>query len=408
MTNREQIRGFEQISAELLEGIGQKRYGFGTMDNYRRALSRISRFMEEMGLSSYNVEVGEAFIVNLVSNSSISESHLRFTKTVVRRLNDVNTGSGYRLVEPKATLSIPMQYSEPLESYLRFCASIGNKESTITWKRWVCVNFFRFLTDLGCTDTEEINTDYICRAIIRFTNKGAYAVVRDFLRCLHETGVSKLDYSGIIPKHSRGKVLPTTYSADEVRRLESTVDQSSNVGKRDYAVLLLATRLGLRSGDIVGLKYDNVDFVGNSISLTQEKTKHPLTLPLLPEIRTALTEYIHNARPDSDSEFIFLSANAPFGRMTTSAIRHALTASFVSAGIDISGKKHGPHSLRSSLASSMVNGGVAYEVVRRLLGHLDPDAVKHYAKIDVENLRSCSIDVPSPSGNFKALLEGRM
>jgi integrase len=217
-----------------------------------------------------------------------------------------------------------------------------------------------------------------------------------------------LDYSGIIPKHSRGKVLPTIYSADEVRRLEATVDQSTNAGMRDYAVLLLATRLGLRSGDIVGLTYDNVDFVGNSISLTQEKTKHPLTLPLLPEIRTALKEYIQYARPDSNSNFIFLSANAPFSRMTTSAMRHALTASFISAGINISGKKHGPHSLRSSLASSMVNDGVPYEVIRRLLGHHDPNAVKHYAKIDIENLRSCAIDVPRPSGNFKAILEGEV
>jgi len=408
MTNRETICSLEQLSTELLKEIGQKRYGSGTIGNYRRALSRIGRFMGEKRVNIYASEVGEEFIADLSSNSSISESHIRFTKTVVRRLNDVNDGKGYRLIEEKVALSVPPQYSELFESYLRFCSSIGNKESTIAWKRWICGKFLSFLADMGCSDAKDINTDYICRVIIRFTNKDAYAVVRAFLRYLHESGAMKLDYSGVIPKHSRCKVLPTTYSADEVHRLEATIDQSTNAGKRDYAVLLLATRLGLRSGDIVGLTYENVDFVGNSISLTQEKTKHPLTLPLLPEIRTALKEYIQYARPDSNSNFIFLSANAPFGRMTTAAIRHALTASFISAGINISGKKHGPHSLRSSLASSMVNDGVPYEVIRRLLGHHDPNAVKHYAKIDIENLRSCAIDVPPPSGNFKALLEGRV
>jgi site-specific recombinase XerD len=323
-------------------------------------------------------------------------------------LNDVNVGIEYQLIRPNATLPVPMHLSDPLESYLRFCTSIGNRESTITWKRSICVKFLYFLSDLGCSDAQEINSSYICRAIIHHSNKDAYAIVREFLRYLHEIGTLKLDYSGIIPKYNRGKVLPTTYSIDEVRCLEASVDRSSKVGKRDYAVLLLATRLGLRSGDIVGLTFDKIDFIGNNINLTQEKTKHPLTLPLLPEIRAAIGEYVQYARPDSDSEFIFLSMSAPFGKMTTGSTRHMLNRYFLAAGINIKDKKHGLHSMRSSLASSMVNDGVPYEVLRRLLGHRDPNAVKHYAKIDIENLRNCAIDVPFPSGNFKALLEGRI
>lgn len=398
---------FEQLTGMLLEELNAQNYGSVTMDNYQRAITRIGKFMESENLNDYSEEVGDAFI-DRVSKSDVSESHIRYNITVVRRLNDVNEGIGYRLVKPKSALPVPAQFAKPLESYLCFCASIGNKSNTISQKHKVCVKFLCALTDLGCIDTHEITSDIICRAIVRFTNIDNHAIIRAFLRYLHEIDVLKYDYSSILPKRSRGKVLPTIYTIDEVRRLEASIDRSSKVGMRNYAALLLASRLGLRSGDIAGLTYDQVDFHNDSINLTQEKTGHPLTLPLLPEIREAIEEYVQYARPVSGSEFIFLSAIAPFGRMTTSSMRRALTECFSAADIDILEKRHGPHSLRSSLASSMVNDGVPHEVVRRLLGHRDPDAIKHYTIINIENLRCCAIEVPPPTGNFEALLEGRM
>ena len=402
-----QILSFDELSAKLMEELSRKCYGSETMDNYRRALSRIGRFMDEEGLCDYSGEVGEAFIAARISGAYISESHLKFTQTVVRRLNDVSKGIGYRLIKSKTVLLTPPQYSKPLESYLQHCQSHGNKECTITWKRSICCKFLCSLTSLGCLSVDDISTDYICRTIVCHTNKDAYAVVRAFLQHLFQTNILKIDYSDIIPKYSRRKTLPTAYSIDEVQQLEAIANRTTKVGKRDYAALLLATRLGLRSGDIVRLTYENIDYVTNTISLVQEKTNQPLTLPLLSEIREAINDYVRCARPNSDSKYIFLGANAPFDRMSTSAMRHALTKYFSDAGIDISGKKHGPHSLRSSLASSMINDGTPYEVVRRLLGHSDPDAVKHYAKVDIEKLRCYSIDVPLPSGKFKDILAGR-
>ena len=399
---------FSKISADLLKAINKKCYNPKTINNYRRALSRFRKFMEMEGLYNYSEEVGESFIAARIAASNISNSHLKFIQTVIRRLNDVIGGHSFRLVKPEPTLYPPPQFSEALGLYLRHCANIDNNmESTISIKRSVCCKFLQFITDLGCISYNEINTGYICRAIVRHTNKDAYAIIRAFLRNLYDTGVLGLDYSGIVPKYSRGKALPTAYSNDEVRRLEAAVDRSSKTGRRDYAALLLATRLGLRAGDIAGLTFEKIDFAENTINLNQEKTNQPLTLPLLPEIREAIYEYIRYGRPDGDSEHIFLRVNAPFEKMSTGAMRHAVTKYFLAAGINISEKKHGPHSLRSSLASSMVNDGMPYEVVRRLLGHNDPDAVKHYARIDVENLRLYSIDVPPPSGRFDDLLAGR-
>jgi site-specific recombinase XerD len=408
LDNKEVIRSFEQISGELMEELHQRFYSIETMQNYRRTLSRIGTFMERECIDCYSEEVGKTFISDCISRTPMSESHIGFMHTVVRRLNDMNMGVGFRFLCPNIMQPVPMQYAEALEGYLKYCLNTGNKDITVRQKRRVCELFIDNLVSLGCLCIYEINTEYICRAISQFTNKDAYAIIRAFLQHQHEKGNLKYNYSGIIPKYSRGKVLPTTYSENEVHCLEASVDRTSKTGMRNYAVLLLATRLGLRSGDIVKLKYENVDFDSNRITITQEKNKQPLTLPLLPEIRVAVEEYIKYARPDNDNEFIFLSTKAPYVKMTTSSMRHVFTDCFLAAGINISGKKHGPHSLRSSVASSMINEGVPYEVVRKMLGHVDPDAVKHYAKIDIENLRSYAIDVPLPSGNFSSLLMGRV
>ena len=402
------IRSFDQISTDLLETISNKCYSPETINNYRRALSRIDKFMEMEGFHSYSEEVGEAFITSRVATSYISDSHFQFMQMVIRRLNDVIEGNSFRLIKPEPLIQPPPQYSEALDLYLQHCVNIDNNmENTVSWKRSVCSKFLWFISELGCSNYSDINTNYICRAIVRHTNKDAYAIIKAFIQYLYDTGILEFDYSGIIPKYSRGKVLPTAYSNDEVRRLEAIIDWSSKTGKRDYASLLLATRLGLRAGDIVSLTFEKVDFTSNTINLNQEKTNQPLTLPLLPEIKKAIDEYIHYARPSSDSEFIFLRANAPYERMSTGVMRHAITKYFLAAGINISDKKHGSHSLRSSLASSMVNDGTPYEVVRRLLGHNDPNAVKYYARVDIENLRPYAIDVPPPSGRFEDLLTGR-
>jgi integrase len=164
----------------------------------------------------------------------------------------------------------------------------------------------------------------------------------------------------------------------------------------------------MRSGDIAKLSLEELDFEQGTIHLIQEKNSQALDLPMLSEIKEALADYIENARPEVDYNYVFLRMNAPYQRITTSVLRFAATKYFRESGIDISSKKHGPHTFRSSLASSMVNDNIPYEVVRSILGHSDFDAVKHYAKLDIERLREYAIEVPEPSGIFKKFLEGGM
>ena len=157
-------RSFGQLSAELTNLLTSKGYGADTMANYHRTLSSIGKFMIVEDLSNYSEAVGEAYLAERLSCHVISKSYQLFLKMVVRRLNDLYVGIGFRFVEKKTTQSIPAQCVDLLESYLRSCRYLGNKEGTIAGKRRFCGQFLCYLSDLGCSKIQDINTEYICRA----------------------------------------------------------------------------------------------------------------------------------------------------------------------------------------------------------------------------------------------------
>ncbi len=364
--------------------------------------------MSENKIKIYTPETGNKFLNDTISTRTIGKSFTGALCTVIRRFNDFVLGDDYQLIEKKTDgVILPPHYSSLLKEFLGECIENGNKPLTVATKHRFCSHFILNLIELDCNVVDILSSAIIGKACIMITNKESWAVIRQFLSFLYRTNRISHDYSGIVPIYKRGTIIPVTYTENEINHLEATIDRSTPIGKRDYAFLLLATRLAMRSGDIVKLTYQNIDFSNDTISFTQEKTDEFLQLPLIPLIKDALMAYISNARPLSDSSFIFLRMHAPYLPITTSTLRFQTTTYFKKAKIDISGKKHGLHSFRSSLASSMVNDNVPYEAVRGVLGHVDPDAIKHYAKLDIERLRDYAIDVPEPTGLFKDFLDGK-
>ena len=214
------------------------------------------------------------------------------------------------------------------------------------------------------------------------------------------------DYSTIVLHYSKPFVIPSIYSVEEIKRLEEVVDTSTVLGKRDYAMLLLASRMGMRSGDIVKLTVEDV-WNKTELNIVQEKTGNILHLPLIKEVRLAIDDYL-SVRPSSQTEQIFINVCAPYHAVTTATLRSALKKYIHLAGIEPGNRKCGPHVLRSSLASSMVNDDISYETVKKVLGHSSNNAIKHYARIYVEKLRRYSLTPPTPTNRFHAFLYGEV
>lgn len=394
---------FGELIEEVLNQLKSFQYMESTLNLYRQMYSRVHVFLRaQYNTDVYTHEAGRQFLANL----NIGRSTYSAYACAIRRLDDYIDGKPYRSHHGCVCIHVCAGISKQLDAFLLDCSNAGNKPATLQAKERTCALFLNTLECCGCRDLSKLDTIMVSRALLVFSNKDRYAVIRQFLRYIAAHGVTKTDLSGIVPCYRRRKPLPTTYTPDEIYRLEDCIDTETDSGKRNLAMIRLSTRMGLRCGDIARLKLSEIDFETGYINITQQKTGIPLSLQMPTAVAHALSEHLASDRRCTSDGYIFHSMVAPHGPVSTSTIRHAVNECFAASGINTDGKKHGPHAFRASLASSMVNDGVSYDTVRRILGHSNPDMIKHYAKADIENLRLCSIEPPEPGGHFAKLLSG--
>lgn len=129
-----------------------------------------------------------------------------------------------------------------------------------------------------------------------------------FLKYLYEQRILFTDYSIVTPKdkYVRQPKLPSYYSPEEITQLLDSIDRSNANGKRDYAMILLVVRLGLRRSDVINMKFNNIDWEHEKIILDQQKTKVSIELPLFQDIGKAIIDYLKYGRPESNLSFVFL------------------------------------------------------------------------------------------------------
>jgi len=302
--------------------------------------------------------------------------------------------------------ALPPGLEKLLDDYRRHCQGNGLRSGAIAQYEKLCRWFLKNLSDCGCAEPSEITASRVVTACLALTSNSYLATMRTFLRYCADGGQTDRDYSYVIPPYKRPQPLPSVYSEEEIRRMEKAINRSIPVGKRDYTIVLLATRLGLRLEDIRTMGFDELDFKKDVIRLVQEKTLAELELPMVPELRTALLDYIQNARPDV-SGAVFRVSYPPYAEMTKTGVDACFKRAMRKAKIERGNRGCGPRAFRSSLASSMVNDGVPYEAVRKALGHIDPNAISHYARLDIERLRFYALPVPKATGAFADFLAGR-
>ena len=220
--------------------------------------------------------------------------------------------------------------------------------------------------------------------------------IRSFLRFLAMRGILQKDLSVELPKVrvARDATIPSVWDQALVVRLLQAVDRSSAKGKRDYAILLLACRLGLRVGDIRTLKLDELHWDDSTIQITQGKTETPLILPLTNEVGEALIDYLKSGRPQTAHREVFLKVQPPFDPFVKDThLHHIVTYWRELAGIEFRApQKRGIHSLRHTLATRLLEKGTPLTTIAEILGHTSLESTRIYAKADVEALRSVALD----------------
>jgi integrase/recombinase XerD len=189
-------------------------------------------------------------------------------------------------------------------------------------------------------------------------------------------------------------LIPRAIPPDQVRRVLSYVDRDTPVGRRDYAILLLLARLGLRAGEIVSLELEDIDWNGGSLSV-RGKGGRRAQLPLPKDVGGAIVAYLQDGRPRTPCRRVFLRATAPVrGFLGASAVSTVVRHALVRAGVQA--PTRGAHQFRHGLASEMLRHGASLAEIGELLGHRSPETTKIYAKVDLEALRTLAL--PWPGG----------
>ena len=315
----------------------------------------------------------------------------------IRFLDDIFQ-FGYALRYSHHDYTLTQQYANLLNEYLAWCQRNNNSAGTIDVKRTKIRQFLCFLdgrkielSELTAADISDFMTT-LCR-YHRATIHIFSSVLRDFFRYLQENGTLENDLSPSVqrPKIYIEENIPETWTPEEVRQLLSVIDRSNAIGKRDYAMLLLAILLGMRAGDICALKFKNLDWHQKLITYTQQKTQKVNTLPLLPVIGDAIIDYLKNGRLDSDCDNVFIRHIHPYGEFQSStALSENLKRYMKYAGMTVK-KRKVAHSLRHTLASSLLYDGTPLMTISNILGHNSPKTTSVYTKVDLPALRKCAL-----------------
>jgi len=249
----------------------------------------------------------------------------------------------------------------------------------------------------------EIDRTDISRFVLRHTNnlsrgrvKLMVTALRSWFRFLRLRGDISAELAAAVPTVAswRFATLPKWIPQEQVEQLLSSCDQSTTTGQRNYAILLFLARLGLRSGEVVTMTLDDIDWEAGEIRVGG-KSRRQDRLPLPNDVGEALARYLRHGRPRCSTRRVFIRMRAPFrGFVDSSAICSMVQRAFDHAGLHPAQK--GPHVLRHSLATNMLRKGASLGEIGEILRHRNLSTTQIYAKVDLEALGK--IALPWPGG----------
>ena len=270
-------------------------------------------------------------------------------------------------------------------------AARGNAEATLVAKGKAVSRFLGYLDETGAGDLTALGVRDVSgfllrqRGLRRKTIASMRSSLADFLAFLADAGRATAGPGGRLPphRHLRHESEPHLWTADEIRRLLAVIDRQSATGKRDYAMILLTARLGLRISDLRHLELGDLDWRAKTITIVQHKTGRPLSLPLLDDVGWAVIDYVRHGRPGTACAKVFIKHRHPFDAFgCSSSVACRLSRYAARAGIEFQpGQACGMHSLRGALAVAMIGNGTPIPVISAVLGHASSDTTQaHYLR----------------------------
>jgi site-specific recombinase XerD len=333
-----------------------------------------------------------------------SRSRLRGIRAAVRIFLEMDEdGKFSRRVQapPRSTNTL---YAYAVPGYLEFLRKHrGVSNKTISKRAFQLARFTNYLERAGVVAWKDVQATVLREFLsTQLTERSpltrlSYAsTLRTFHRWAFISGILEQDLSpaATAVRQYRLAGIPDVLTDDEVTELLRAVDRSTTIGKRDYAVLLLAARYGMRPSDIRQLCLDHIQWRDRQIALQQSKTGRPLRLPLLQDVSDALIDYLRNSRPKTECRNIFVRHVAPYEPFApNNNLPTIFRAALQRARLGHRDGRKGLYLLRHTVATRMLSAGSSLKTIGDVLGHVCLDSTLIYTKVDLGNLKTVALSM---------------
>ena len=339
------------------------------------------------------------------------------SEVVAARFAAAHRAAGYRTYVSCLSLRVPLSYLRavgaisapatpaigPVEELLAgFCVYLANERALVTG---TIRNYERgarsFLEDraerVGELDLERLNaadvTGFLGRECPLRSVSGAMdlaANLRPLLRYLHVVGVIDAPLVWAVPSVAdlRGRSLPQGLAPERVVAMLGACDTDTLLGRRDFAVLLLLARLGLRAGEVAAVRLDDIEWRAGEMTV-HGKGHREDRMPIPVDVGDAVVAYLR-ARPASAHRALFLCAHAPFEPISSGVVATIVRRACRRAGVP----EIGPHRLRHTAATEMLRAHCSLEEIAQVLRHRQLESTAHYARVDRDSLRPLAMPWP--------------
>lgn len=403
-----QMKTLKELLRDLDQEMLRLGYTEGSLRFYHRRWRMLTEFAEESGELFYTEKLGIDFIEKYFHifekdfEGTLTQAEVQNLR-IIRMIGDFQLHHTVlrRYYKHKVILTNPY-FIEINARFKQYC--IEKCYSNVTIDHYVkqAARFLDFAVSQRIKSCQEITLTLInnyIKTLAGYTYKTVeqnLCSLRAFFRFSHLNGEINTDFASKLPMVQARKQtrIPSAWSAEDLRKLISSIDRGSPMGKRDYAIILLACRLGLRCTDIKNLTIDNFHWEEKKLIFVQSKTRTTLSLPLTAEVGWSVIDYLKYGRPKMESRCIFVRHLAPFLPFSESDHLNQIIAKYIRlAHLSILRKKTGMHSLRHTLASLLLESDTPLPVISDILGHIDTESTAVYLKIDIKRLKECPLDL---------------
>lgn len=396
-----------ELVPAFFEELRRCQYPVSNISCLSAKISEIETFALTQGIENYNIETGQKFLSTFYpmtgrfSSWRDIDAQTRNAYWAVGLLNDLFLHGYFTMTKKAKILPLPEKDEVLLLNFQKFQLEKGFAETSAKRTTGAVRSFLTYLNSHK-VKIVEISEDDVVGYLSAYIDKSkpyintiilALKRFSDFLVC---TGIIKNEIAAYIPPLNKmvSPRVPSVWSDIEIKKMLESIDRGNPMGKRDYAILIMAIKLGLRCSDIKNLQFHNIDWDRKCINITQRKTQKPLSIPFSDDVGWAVIDYLKNGRPHTELPYLFVTHTAPIKPFSATTSLYGMISRYRTiAGIDLhENSRRGMHSLRHTFATNLLRNEIPLETIAEMLGHVGMSSIDIYLSVETEELRSIALD----------------